>query len=66
MAKTKKNVDLFEHPELLPNDVLVILEKYENMDEDYKICEQLIAELNTVGYTCDYDLDGIPYDLKKL
>jgi hypothetical protein len=60
------NQDLFETPELLPEEVRSIIEKYEEADTCYKMCQSLIEELEQVGYTCDYGLDGIPYELTKI
>jgi hypothetical protein len=59
-------MDLFETPELLPKEVQEVLEKYSEMDNTYENCNTLIDELNKVGYTCEYYLDGIPTNLKKL
>jgi hypothetical protein len=58
--------DLFNTPELLPQEVKDILAKYEEMGTSYDTCNNLIKELEQVGYTCDYGLDGIPYELKKI
>ncbi len=58
--------DLFETPDLLPIEVKAILDKYSAMDETYENCEALVSELETVGYTCDYGLDGVPYQLEKI
>lgn len=58
--------DLFETPELLPQEVRYIIEKYWQMDNFYNMCQSLIEELKRVRYTCEYGLDGIPYNLKKL
>lgn len=58
--------DLFETYEVLPKEVQLVLEKHQNDDAEYDNCEELIKDLNEVGYTCDYGLDGVPYDLKKL
>jgi hypothetical protein len=33
---------------------------------DYDILEQLLAELEEIGYTFEYGLDGEPYDLRKI
>ena len=59
-------MDLFENIEALPVEVKAILDKYSLMDNDYINCENLVKELNSVGYTCDYYLDAIPFDLQKL
>lgn len=59
-------MDLFEHYETLPNEVTAILDKYCTGDNSYENCNNLITELNAIGYTCDYGLDGDPYGLKVL
>jgi len=58
--------DLFNTPELLPQKVKDILAKYEEMGTSYDTCNNLIKELEQVGYTCEYGLDGIPYELQKI
>jgi hypothetical protein len=58
--------DLFNTPELLPQKVKDILAKYDEMGTSYDTCNNLIKELEQVGYTCEYGLDGIPYELKKI
>jgi len=57
--------DLFEHYEGLPTKVLTLIE---GLDDalSYKDCEALVKELNNLGYTCEYDLNGILYNLQKL
>ena len=59
-------IDLFEHYETLPIEVREVLEKHNNDDNTYENCRKLVEDLEKVGYTCDYYLDGIPYDLKKI
>ena len=59
-------MDLFETPELLPKEVQDIIEKHSEMDTTYENCNTLIQDLEKVGYTCDYGLDGVPYELKKI
>jgi hypothetical protein len=63
--------DLFETPGLLPANVQEIVNRYSekliNGDGDgYTVCAELVAELETVGYTCDYYLDAEPFNLEKL
>lgn len=57
--------DLFEHYDELPTKVLTLIE---GLDDalSYKDCEALLKELNDLGYTCEYGLDGILYNLQKL
>jgi len=59
-------VDLFTTPEVLPIEVQAILNKYSELDQTCKNCEDLREELNEVGYECDYDLGGTPFDLIKI
>ena len=59
-------IDLFEYLDILPIEVHVILASHSEMDLTYENCQLLVDELNSVGYTCDYGLDGVPFDLKKL
>jgi hypothetical protein len=61
-----EGVDLFEDYEDQPEEVSEILSKYELEDNDYDILEQLLGELEEVGYTFEYGLDGEPYDLRKI
>ena len=58
--------DLFNTPELLPQKVRDILAKYDEMGTSYDTCNNLVKELEQVGYTCDYGLDGIPYELTTI
>lgn len=59
--------DLFYHPELLPDDVRVVIEKFVEADYySYEACNNLIDDLYDLGYTCEYGLDAVPYNLRKL
>ncbi len=58
--------DLFEHYETLPNEVKSILAKFAKSENDYKDCQLLIEELNEVGYTCEFGLDAVPFNLSVL
>ena len=44
-------IDLFEHYETLPIEVREVLEKHSNDDNTYQNCEELIIDLEKVGYT---------------
>ena len=58
--------DLFETPELIPGNVLDIIGKYENLDSfTYVTIEKMLKQLNKIGYTFEYYLDCIPYNLQK-
>ena len=59
--------DLFATPELLPIEVQNVLSEYENKwDESYDMCREMKARLQALGYTFDYYLDAVPYDLRKI
>lgn len=58
--------DLFETPEKLPKKVLDVLNRYNLEDPTYLTLEKMLVELNSMGYTFDYYLDCIPFNLRKL
>lgn len=61
------NEDLFENYENLPKNLLDILNKYQmNEDLNYITIEKMLKEVNAIGYTFEYYLDCIPYNLQKL
>ncbi|HTB32668.1 MAG TPA: hypothetical protein VK808_11610 [Bacteroidia bacterium] len=58
--------DLFEFPEQWSAELAAILNRYDTDIQSYKECEKLLKELELLGYTFDYGLDGNPYDLRKI
>ncbi len=66
MDDLSETTDLFENPELLPSEVLAVLQKFQDKDNTYENCEDLLVELNNVGYTFEFGLDAIPFDLQKI
>lgn len=59
-------MDLFENYETLPNEVLEIISNFDYLNTNYKICEKLVEDLNKAGYTCEFGLDAIPFNLSIL
>jgi hypothetical protein len=59
-------MDLFEDYENLPTEVIAILEKFDSDILSYKNCENLISELEKIGYSCEYDLSGELFNLIKI
>lgn len=57
--------DLFNHFEELPNRVKNILFEYAEASEAWEL-NHMIKELEKVGYTCEYSLDCVPYNLRKV
>lgn len=60
----EKYYDLFEHPEMQPQELKDILAKYENSNDTYDVLEQLLKEVEAIGYTFNYYLDATPYGLR--
>jgi hypothetical protein len=58
--------DLLNDYENLPEDLKAILETFNEDEERYSECARIQAELEQIGYTYDYGLDGEPYHLRKL
>jgi hypothetical protein len=66
-AGVPETTDLFETPELIPDNVRAVFEKYDNGDElSYDEIFKLHTEVEELGYTFDYYLDAVPYDLRKI
>lgn len=59
-------MDLFETPELIPDVISDIIESYNENIDLYKENERMLKEMNKHGYTFEYGLDGVPYDLRKI
>ena len=59
-------MDLFEQYETLPAEVNDIIADFDHLGQSYNNCAKLVEKLNKVGYTCDYGLDAVPYNLRKI
>jgi ribosomal protein S17E len=64
----QKGIDLFEDYNDIPPKVQKVLDKYQEdiEDGDYKGLEKALKELEKIGYTFEYGLDGIAYDLRPI
>ena len=64
------NVDLFEYPDLIPPDLKVITDKWDQhaMSEGmtYDTCGEFLKEVEVIGYTFDFCLAAQPYGLRKI
>lgn len=59
--------DLFDvNFDELPKELVEVLEKHLYDDFTYANCENLVNDLNSIGYTCDYGLDAEPYGLRPI
>lgn len=63
-----EKVDLFEHPELMPAPIKEIFDRYSEEtggDLTYQQCEAMLQECQAHGYTFEYYLDAVPYNLME-
>lgn len=59
--------DLFEKDfSELPIEVQEVLSNYVYEDFNYESCANLVDDLNSIGYTCEYGLSAEPFGLRKL
>ena len=59
--------DLFEEYNELPTNILNLMDKHlVESSLSYEECEQFLKEANAIGYTFEYGLDGVPYNLQKI
>jgi uncharacterized protein (UPF0254 family) len=65
---TDEGVDLFEDYDDIPENVQKVLDKHSDAfeNEDYKGLEKAKKDLEKIGYTFEYGLDGTAYDLRKI
>lgn len=63
-----EGVDLFEDYDDIPANLQKVLDKNQEALEggDYRDLEKILKQVNKLGYTFEYDLDGVPYDLRKI
>lgn len=58
--------DLFEYPEKWPANLRAILARYFAKDSSYENLIQLQKDLEKIGYSIEYGLDCIAYNLQKI
>ena len=62
--------DLFECPELLPENIQTILRRFNDLEIEkgiqYANLVQMGKELANYGYSFDFYLDCVPYNLRKV
>lgn len=58
--------DLFNIPEQLPLEVQAVLSSYSKEDNTYQYCGAMLKELESLGYTFDYDLHGEVSNLRPI
>ena len=65
---TQIGIDLFEDYQNIPENLQRILNKHAQAfeDEDYKLLHKALKEVESIGYTFEYYLDGCAYDLRPI
>lgn len=58
--------DLFESIDALPLDIQNVLSQFEREGYDYETCANYLAVLETKGYTFEYGLEGVPFNLTEI
>jgi hypothetical protein len=63
--------DLFQEQETLPENIQALISHHTNLIENnegngYIHCRDFLLAMEAQGYTFDYGLDGVPYDLQKM
>jgi hypothetical protein len=63
-----KGIDLFEDYKNIPPELQKVLDKNDNnlMGGDYRGLEKALKEVEKIGYTFDYYLNAVPYDLRPI
>ncbi len=62
--EAEENTDLFDDIVALPPGVQSVIARYESLLEDqdpYLCCSEMLAEMQVLGYTFEYGLDGEPF-----
>jgi len=58
--------DLFEYPNKQPAKLRALLLTYITKEQTYTNLMQLEIDLKKLGYSIEYGLDCIPYNLQKI
>ena len=59
-------MDLFEFPELWPANLRAILAHYLTKEQNYTNLIRLENDLLKIGYSIEYGLDCVAYNLQKI
>lgn len=66
MRNPEEQKDLFQHYEDQPEELKEVLKPYEEHDPTYESLGKILKEVQAIGYTFDYGLDAMPYNLRKM
>lgn len=63
------NIDLFEHMDDLPHDLIALIDHYSveiEQGDPYAVCREFLEKAQALGFTFEYGLDGEPYGLQRM
>lgn len=60
------NSEVINDYDKLPIEVQIILDTFDEMKCSYKECARITDDLEQIGWTCEYGLEGEPYDFKRI
>ena len=58
--------DLFNTPEMWPDNLRDLINDFNESNQDYKDLKKLLDLCRRIGFTFDFGLDLVPYDLTKI
>jgi hypothetical protein len=61
-----QQIDLFEYPEKWPANLQAILLHYITKEQSYDNLMQLEKDLKKIGYSIEYGLDCMAFNLQKI
>jgi hypothetical protein len=65
--QSQKQLNIMEEEyDTLPQHIKDILDTYDENTELYSECRRMVAELEAIGWTAEFDLSGSLYDIKKI
>ena len=59
----ENQIDLFEQYETLPDEVRVIID---TIEQSYQSLLEAERTMNKIGYSFEWGIDAIPYNLRKI
>jgi hypothetical protein len=59
----ENQIDLFEQYETLPDEVRVIIN---TIEQSYQSLLEAERSMNKIGYSFEWGIDAIPYNLRKI
>jgi hypothetical protein len=58
--------DLFNTPEMWPDNLRALIDIYNQSNQDYQELLALLNSCEKIGFSFEFGLDSIPYNLKKI